>query len=75
MTNIVDILAAADKDSLVLVDELGAGTDPQEGASLAIFNLGAFALDTSEKRMATTHYPELKLTVSRQSLLKIQHGI
>jgi DNA mismatch repair protein MutS2 len=59
LTNIVHILEKADRHSLVILDELGAGTDPQEGAALARAIL-AHLLERGITTLVATHYPELK---------------
>jgi DNA mismatch repair protein MutS2 len=59
VTNIVEILKTANSHSIVLLDELGAGTDPQEGSALAQAVM-THLLDRSITSMIATHYPELK---------------
>lgn len=59
VTNIIRLLGQADERSLVILDELGAGTDPAEGSALARAIL-AFLLDRGAHTLVATHYPELK---------------
>ena len=59
MVNIIDIMKKADDKSLILIDELGAGTDPTEGAALAVSVIEALR-EKGTKIVATTHYAELK---------------
>lgn len=59
MVNIIDIMSRADNNSLVLIDELGAGTDPVEGAALAVSIIEELR-SKGAKIAATTHYAELK---------------
>lgn len=60
MSNVVSILKNADERSLILLDELGSGTDPVEGAALAVSLIEAM-LEKGSRLMVTTHYQELKL--------------
>ena len=60
MTNVIKILDSADENSLVLIDELGSGTDPVEGAALAVSILEQLK-SYRAKVLATTHYQEVKM--------------
>jgi len=66
MTNIVHIINNADERSLILLDELGSGTDPIEGAALAVSILSYFK-DIDSRVMATTHYQEVKMYAIEQA--------
>jgi DNA mismatch repair protein MutS2 len=64
ISNIITILEKADSHSLVLLDELGAGTDPQEGAALARAILGTL-IERGVTTLVATHYPEMKTYAHR----------
>lgn len=59
MMNIIDILNQADSDTLIIIDEIGAGTDPQEGAALGMAIIDTI-LEKGSKAFVSTHYSELK---------------
>lgn len=65
MTNIIGIMKSANERSLILLDELGSGTDPVEGAALAVSVLSYFR-DMDSRVMATTHYQEVKMFAIEQ---------
>lgn len=65
MTNIIGIMKSANDRSLILLDELGSGTDPVEGAALAVSILSYFR-DMDSRVMATTHYQEVKMFAIEQ---------
>lgn len=59
MTNIINIVNSLTEKSLILLDEIGAGTDPQEGAALAMA-ITSYIIEAKAYGVITTHYPELK---------------
>lgn len=69
MNNIVDIIASITPNSLILFDEIGGGTDPSEGVSLAIAILD-YLIENNIKFIVTTHYSELKLYAYNKKLVE-----